>query len=137
MAAHNTSKLSKDDKQFAMDYLFTFEKDIRLEYGHYDWNDKSLTSFCTENHIKPKVKRNAKNWNYYFWFDTKQDKDRVNDTAHHFLRHIRNAIAHGNIKKENKMMIVDDFHNQRQTMHGQIPCTTFWKFLSIVQNTKK
>ena len=63
---------------------------------------------------------------------------KINDMAHHFLRHLRNAIAHGNIKKEKKMIIVDDYSTtQKQTMYGQLHINLFWQFLQIVQDSRQ
>lgn len=138
MAKEKTSKLNQKEKISAIDFLFTYGKGISSEYGQYNWDDKSIISFCTQNNIKRKGNRKEKYGNF-FWFDTKQieiNGVKTNDKAHHFLRHIRNAIAHGNIRKENKKIIVDDYQGAKQTMHGEIPCDLFWTFIEIVQNTK-
>lgn len=136
MAKEKTSKLNQKEKISAIDFLFTYENDISSEYGQYNWDDKSIINFCTQNNIKRKGNRKEK-YGDFFWFNTKQfeiNGVKINDKAHHFLRHIRNAIAHGNIRK--KKMIVDDYKDSKQTMHGEIPYKLFWEFIEIVRNTK-
>lgn len=140
MREMKSSKLTKDEKVKAFDFLLTFESKIYHEYGKYDWEYKPLVKFCSDNKIKRKGSRKDKYGNF-FWFDTKQHEVngiKINDMAHHFLRHIRNAVAHGNIRKESKMVIVDDYNTTpKQTMHGQLPIGLFWQFLQLVQDSRK
>ena len=64
-----------------------------------------------------------------------------NDYAHNFLRHVRNAIAHGNFKKvrgKKPFYIIEDYNkNGVQTMFGKIHTDIFWEYLNIVLHTSQ
>lgn len=131
-------KLNKEEKLRCIDFLFLYEQEINKRYGHYDFNSPQLERFCKENDVLKKGKRNCKT-RYFFWFDTKtgtSDKGKINDIAHHLLRHIRNAIAHGNIKKENKILKLYDYNTtSKQTMQAHLPINFLWKYIDILINT--
>ena len=135
----NKIKLNKDDKVQCIDFLFRYETEIKNDYGCYNWESSEINNFCTKAGIIKKTYRN-KNHHYYFWFDTKEkmtSAGKVNDQASHFLRHIRNAIAHGNIQKENSLIKVKDYNiNGKQTMQGQLPIELFWSFIEVVEHSK-
>lgn len=137
------NKLSKDNICFLYEYLYDYTMDYSNCYGLFKWDDKSINDFCKVNNIKCKGRRNDKNNYSFFWFDTYKLKgEDVNDIAFHFLRHIRNSIAHANIvkvrKNRNSYFIIDDYDkNAKQTMHGEIMEELFFKFLEIVIKTKQ
>ena len=135
----NKIKLTKDEKVRCIDFLFRYEAEIKNNYGYYNWESTEIDKFCAKANIVKKTCRN-KNHHYYFWFDTKTKTSsvgNVNDKAFHFLRHIRNAIAHGNIQKEDALMKVKDYNiNDKQTMQGQLPINLFWSFVELVEHSK-
>lgn len=135
----NKPKLTKDEKALCIDFLFRYEKEIKNSYGYYNWDSTEINRFCKNNNVVKKTSRN-KNYHYYFWFDTRQLVSHIgktNDTAAHYLRHIRNAIAHGNIQKEDSLIKVKDFNiNGKQTMQGQLPIKQFWEFIKLVEQSK-
>ena len=94
--------LPKCDLELYGQYLYRFKG---IKYGTLDWNNPSFIEFCKQNNIQPKgtsAKREQRN---HFWFSANIPKNqKTNDIAHHFLRHIRNAYAHCNIRiaKEEK-----------------------------------
>ena len=106
------------------------------KYGNYNLNDTKLIAFCATNHIALKNKRSK--LPYLFWFSTHQDKrTKINDKAHHLMRHIRNAFAHGLIKKEGKNFTFQDYSTiGTQTMGGHIRCDLFWAMLDLLKHTK-
>lgn len=97
----NINNLSKEEINSFYDFVCDYELNIKNKYGNYNLNDTKLIAFCATNHIALKNKRSK--LPYLFWFSTHQDKrTKINDKAHHLMRHIRNAFAHGLIKKEGK-----------------------------------
>lgn len=143
MANESINKLSKDNIQVLYRYLFFYTKEYENCYGRFDWNDATVTNFCQKHCIISKGRRNQIYNSGFFWFNTFTPKGKnVNDVALHFLRHIRNAVTHANIRKErrkkNSYIIVDDYDKYgRQTMHGEIKENLFFQFLEIVINTFK
>lgn len=66
-------------------------------------------------------------------------KEKKNDTAHHFLRHIRNTYAHCNInivyegRKHNKFYILKDYEmNEKLSMSGKIRSDLLWKMIHLL-----
>lgn len=55
MKETKSSKLTKDEKIKAFDFLCTFANSISHEYGNYDWEYKPLVKFCDDNNIKGKI----------------------------------------------------------------------------------
>ena len=143
MANESINKLSRDNVQELYRYLFFYTKEYADHYGRFDWNDATITNFCQKHSITSKGRRNQVYKSGFFWFNTFTPRgENVNDVAHHFLRHIRNAIAHANIRKErrkkNSYIIVDDYDKHgNQTMHGEIKEDLFFQFLEIVISTLK
>lgn len=137
MANFSINKLSEKDIKKSYIFICLFEKELRTKYGSFDFNNIAVSSFCKENKIEKKVKRNTKPTENYFWFDTSKIKGFPNnDFAHNLLRHIRNTMAHGNFRKERgkkSYYILEDYNkNGEQTMYGRIKTDLFWKYLNLV-----
>ena len=143
MANKSINKLSQGNIQQLYRYLFHYTKDYANCYGKFNWTDFTIIDFCQRNKIIHKGRRNKVYTSSFFWFEAnKPKKAKENDVAHHFLRHIRNAIAHANVRKErrknNSYIIVDDYDkNGNQSMHGEIKEDLFFQFLEIVIKTLK
>ena len=137
MANFPVNKLSEDDIRKAYRFIYLFEKEVHSKYGTFDFGNESIELFCQEHRIKKKEKRNTKSTDNYFWFDTVKTKGAIkNDFAHNFLRHIRNAMAHGNFSKgrsKKAFYTLEDYNkNKGRTMYGRISADLFWKYLNIV-----
>ena len=132
----NINNLSKEEINSFYDFVCDYELNIKNKYGNYNLNDTKLIAFCATNHIALKNKRSK--LPYLFWFSTHQDKrTKINDKAHHLMRHIRNAFAHGLIKKEGKNFTFQDYSTiGTQTMGGHIRCVLFWAMLDLLKHTK-
>ncbi len=131
------TKLNQEEKVKCYEFILQYESEIKHNYGNYNWDSPVINNYCNRLTINKKTKRGEQKSHYYFWFDTNK-KGNINDFAHHFLRHIRNAMAHGNIKKEKKMIKVSDYNtNQKETMKGQLPASHFFEFLNTVVSTKR
>ena len=97
MTNESLNKLSKDNILLLYRYLFFYTKEYVSYYGGFDWNDATIANFCQKHNIIKKGRRNQVYKSCFFWFSTFTPKgEKVNDVAHHFLRHIRNAIAQPN-----------------------------------------
>lgn len=133
--------LSKDDMQKAYAFIYLFEKEIKPQYGTFDFENHEIDLFCKENGIKKKERRNTKATENYFWFKSEK-KGKVNDIAYNLLRHIRNAMAHGNFKKEKgqkSFYILEDYSvkTHKRTMYGKIDAALFWDYLNIVAHSSQ
>lgn len=134
--------ISQKDKLRLFDFLLEYSNTIEHNYSRYNWNDQRLIEFCHANSIDRKINKNSRQTDNCFWFETK-GRNGINDIAHHFMRHIRNAIAHGNIeyvfkKGGNSFFIFKDFNKHgTQTMYGKIRTDLFWNYISVIQSTFK
>lgn len=139
MPAKNINNLSKDDIVKFYNFVCFYELEIKQNYGKYDFQNTYFQKFCADNQIAPKNRKSK--LPYKFGFEARQRKDtKVNDYAHHLLRHIRNAFAHGLITKSGKIYFFKDFAKSDKntiTMDGNIRCDLFWSFLDMLINTKK
>ena len=137
------NKLSQKNVLSLYQYLCEYTKEYAGNYGNFHWDDNSVTEFCKRNNIVQKGARNRKYASNFFWFEACKPKGQeYNDIAHHFLRHIRNSIAHANIckerKKQDSYFIINDYNeNGKQTMHGRIKEDLFFAFVNIIINTFK
>lgn len=140
MADFTINKLSEADINKAYRFIYIFEKEIYSKYGSFDFNSPDIQKFCHDYKVKKKVTRTTKPTENYFWFDTTRIKGMpMSDYAHNLLRHIRNAMAHGNFKKvrsRKAFYTFEDYNNNNvQTMYGKIEANLFWEYLNIVLHT--
>ena len=127
--------ISKQEKVQLFDYLKHYENDIKANYGHYDLNDAQLQTFIDTNDIAfcshkskgAKAKQHAAYFRYGY---------NTTDKAHDLMRHIRNAIAHGNIEKQQGCFLLKDYNNYgTMTLDAKIKTNVFWNFLNELENT--
>lgn len=126
-------------------YIYLYKQCIGPYYGHFDWDNEDFKQLCKINKIQPKGNKIIREQHNHFWFSSNK-KDNKNDVAHHFLRHIRNAFAHGNIriikdgKSKSKYFEIKDFDikhdgNIEQTMQGKIRCDLLWVMVNVLFGT--
>lgn len=137
MANFSINKLSEEDIKRAYRFIYIFEKEVSNKFGTFDFENEEIEQFCNEHRIFKKTRRDTKPTDNYFWFNAKKPKNvRDNDIAHNLLRRIRNAMAHGNFKKERSkkaFYVLEDFDkNNKKTMYGRINADIFWDYLNIV-----
>lgn len=136
-----------DRKDFAS-YLYVYKLHIGKCFGEFNWNDAEFVHFCKVNKIQKKGNKLKKEQDNHFWFASgKPQGDDCNDIAFHFLRHIRNAFAHGNIiskqqgKRNKKYYLIEDWEKKNddevQTMSGVIRSDLLWSMLWLLFQTKK
>lgn len=129
--------INQQEKIRLFDYLTHFEKNIKNNRGHYDLRNNQLQTFINENDISfcsHKAKGiDTKEHDAYFQYEYKYEGM---DKAHDLMRHIRNAIAHGNIVKKKGCFWLNDYNqNGTQTLEAKIPADIFWDFLTELENT--
>ena len=137
--------MTKQDRDDFARYCYIYSKHIGQMYGHFDWHNEEFVHFCTTNQIAQKGNKKGENKENHFWFNSLTPKEfKTNDIAHHFLRHIRNAVAHGLIeishrgKHRQKYYIVKDFDiHGTQSMGGLIRSDLLWGMLWLLYQTKR
>lgn len=127
--------INQQEKIRLFDYLTRFEKKIKNNRGHYDLSNNQLQTFINENDIAfcsyqaKGIK--AKEHNAYFQYEYQ-----VANKAHDLMRHIRNAIAHGNITKKDGYFWLTDYTTKgTKTLDAKIKTNVFWNFLTKLENT--
>lgn len=129
--------LPKRDLELFGQFLYQFKN---TKYGTLNWSKDSFVSFCKKNKIQQKGTSAKRSQYNHFWFSTLIPKgEKINDTAHHFLRHIRNAYAHCNINIEyegrnrNKFYILKDYEmNKELSMSGKIRSDLLWEMINLL-----
>lgn len=138
--------ISKADKVAMFDYLTEYELSIKKDFGKYNLQDITLQEFLTDNSIYlgclNKINKiESHNYSNYILFEQNKPVHSQNDEAHHLLRHCRNAIAHGKVKKldSSTLSIKDNFVTGKHTisMEGRIGCKLFLTLLNVLKQTKK
>lgn len=130
----NKNNLSKEDVNSFYNYLCLYETEIKQQYGQYNFEHSDFINFCSKNKIERKNRKSKLDNKFYF--ETFQ-RDKINDKAHHLLRHIRNSVAHGLVQKKGKNFILRDFNrNNNETMYGCIRVDLFWNFIEKLLLTK-
>ena len=124
----NKNNLSKEDVNSFYNYLCLYETEIKQQYGQYNFEHSDFINFCIKNKIERKNRKSKLDNKFYF--ETFQI-DKINDKAHHLLRHIRNSVTHGLVQKKGKNFILHDFNrNNNETMFGCIRVDLFWNFIN-------
>ena len=141
------NKLSESNKARFYNFIVQYEKELCQDFGKFNIKDQTLASFCESNRILlgsdcTSNSNKISQYKYYIlWDDRKPEKYKVkgNDSVHNLLRHLRNAMAHGNIISENqqKFSLADFNENKRRTMRGKISCTLLFSLLSCLIQTYK
>lgn len=131
--------LTKQDRDDFARYVYIYSKAIEPYFGQFDWNNETFKYYCKTNKVQQKGTKTGKKKENHFWFNAnKPDKVSVNDFAHHFLRHIRNAFAHGNIEisykdKKRKYYLIKDYdHNGEPSMGGNIRSDLLWEMIWLL-----
>lgn len=140
--ANNVNNLSVSDIEKFYNYLCDFEINHKGSSGHFDFYDNQFQNFCNTNNINPKGRRDKENKNKNngsIWFASKQDKNKINDVGYNLLKHLRNSIAHGLVKKKGQFYYFEDYslNKASQTMGGRMRSDIFWSFVDELIKTKK
>lgn len=136
--------LTKQDRDDFARYCYIYSKHIEPKFGHFDWQNEIFVHFCKTNNIQQKGNRKTGRKENHFWFNAaKPEGHKINDFAHHFLRHIRNAFAHGLIeisyigRHRRKYYQLKDFERHgEQSMNGYIRSDLLWEMIWLLFQTK-
>ena len=99
--------ISETDKAKMFDYLKDYQDNIKQNFGKYNYDNRNFQKFLSVNDIylgrlNQKCKGKVSKHQYYILFEQNKPRNKENDVIHHLLRHLRNAIAHGRIRKKGK-----------------------------------
>ena len=144
----NMNKLSNPNKIMLYDYLCLLERELKNTFGEFNVEDNSLCTFLEKNSILlgSCTATNEKNKGKYKFFVLsnlrKPDKFKDisgNDYAYLHLKHLRNAIAHGNVTAINKSNFrLEDYSETGDiSAEGKINCKLFFELIDALLNTRK
>lgn len=139
MSKINLRKLSQKDISELYDFLLFFEKTAIMNYGKFNWEWIRTHKYISSNDIQIKCTTKNHKANYFRFCTDKING--INDYAYHFMRHIRNAFAHGNIGKCGaNTFIINDFKKKKDgtfetTMTAKIDAKYFWQIIDIIKNS--
>lgn len=136
--ANNT--ISQKDKAKMFDYLKDYQDNIKPNFCNYDYLNQEFHKFISTNDIylgscSKKCKAKASKHQYFILFEQNKPRNNDNDVIHHLLRHIRNAIAHGRIKREDNIFQLKDYNNHHKTMSGKIDRMLLFDLISVSKKT--
>ena len=141
----SSNKLSAKDKNTLYDYLCLYEYELNDKAGSFDLNHHELNTFLKTNRIylgalNNSERKKSKKYSYTILYTQRRD-DKVSkdDKVHHLLRHIRNSIAHGLIKKgKGRIASLQDRGKQDQeTMQGQIEINLLYALINQLIKANK
>lgn len=135
--------ISEPDKAKMFDYLKDYQDNIKPNFGKYNLVDKKFQKFLSVNDIyigrlNQKCKGKAINHQYHILYEQNKPKNKVNDEVHHLLRHLRNAMAHGRIRKKGSILF--QFSDETPdgngvTMIGEIDYKLFFELIDLAKKT--
>ncbi|WP_308395915.1 hypothetical protein [Prevotella sp.] len=128
--------ISQKDKAKMFDFLKDYQDNIKPNFGNYDYLNQEFQKFISTNDIylgsfSKKCKAKASKHQYFILFEQNKPRNNDNDVIHHLLRHIRNAIAHGRIKREDNIFQLKDYNNHHKTMSGKIDRMLLFDLISV------
>ena len=143
----NMNKLSNPNKILLYDYLCRLEKELKESFGEFNIEDNNLCAFLEKNGILlgSLTVTNEKNKGKYKYFmlsnlrkPDKYNKIPGNDHAYIQLKHLRNAIAHGNVVSINKLCFTIEDYSDKGTLSakGKINSKLFFGLIDALLNTK-
>ncbi|MCI7316071.1 MAG: hypothetical protein MR516_07480 [Bacteroidales bacterium] len=130
------------------DYLCLLERELKNTFGEFNVDDNALCTFLENNSILlgSCTATNKKNKGKYKFFVLsnlrKPDKFKDisgNDYAYLHLKHLRNAIAHGNVTAINKLNFrLEDYSETGAiSAEGKINCKLFFRLIDALLKTRK
>lgn len=143
--------ITDNTKSRFYDFIYQFESKISSEFGRYDFCNPNLRQYMDKSGIflarlGKKNKKESNLYKQYILFDDKKPSAKSvanieNDSAHNLLRHIRNAMAHGNIDKKtkrSKYYIIKDYNKGNGlSMEGLILIDSFQPLINLLIASKR
>lgn len=142
------NKLSNPNKIKLYTYLCQLEMDLKGTFGKFNIKDPKFNNFLEQEKLllgSLTEKNDQKMGNYkYFLLSNLRKPDKFkdvagNDYAFLHLKHIRNAIAHGNVMSTNKLNFdIKDFSEGGSlSAKGKLKCELFYRLIEELLNTRK
>ncbi|MGM9818234.1 MAG: hypothetical protein ACI30B_04540 [Paludibacteraceae bacterium] len=134
------NKLSKTDILNLYDFLYKYENELKNKAGHYHVEDLAMKQFLKSKSIFIGALNGKTKCKNYVKCDMRSGrKVSQSDLGHHIFRHVRNSIAHGLIKKEQKSFVLKDFRNDftglKESACAKIEVNLFWELLNKIEQT--
>lgn len=129
--------LSNQDKAYFFDFLGYFEsvkKEIKTKIKKFHFKDSNVQNFLTINRIYiGNFSTNSNNRHKKLGYQRFIKMSRV--SGYEIMRHIRNAVAHGNIHYKSKNVIqLTDYYKQELTYKS---CIRRDLLISLIEEIKK
>ena len=142
------NKLSNPNKIKLYTYLCQLEMDLKGTFGKFNIKDPKFNNFLEQEKLllgSLTKKNEQKMGNYkYFLLSNLRKPDKFkdvagNDYAFLHLKHIRNAIAHGNVTSTNKLNFnIEDYSEKGvPSTKGKLKCELFYRLIEELLNTRK
>ena len=142
------NKLSNPNKIRLYTYLCQLEVDLKGSFGAFNIKDPKLNSFLEQEKLllgsmSEKNEQKIGNYKYYLLSNLRKPK-KIKDTAgndHAFLhlKHIRNAIAHGNVASINRLNFdIKDYSEQGNlSAKGRLKSELLYRLIEELLKTRK
>lgn len=142
------NKLSNPNKIELYTYLCMLEEELKNSFGLFDIKSTALNSFLGQERILlgslcDSNEKKKGEYKYYLLCNLRKPDRYINahnnDQAFLHLKHIRNAIAHANVKSVNKLnySIEDYSENGNLSAIGKMRCDVFYRLIEELLKTKR
>ena len=142
------NKLSNPNKIKLYSYLCLLEDELKGTFGSYNDNSKQLVDFLEAekiflNSLTESNKKKCGQYKHFLLCNLRKPEIfkniTGNDKAYLYLKHIRNAIAHGNVMSINKLWFsIKDYSGQGTTTgEGKIQCGVFFRLIDELLRSRR
>lgn len=141
------NKLSNSNKIKLYTYLCQLEVELKGSFGTFNIEDAKLNSFLEEEKlllgsISEKNEQKIGNYKYFLLSNLRKPdkfKDIVgNDHVFLHLKHIRNAIAHGNVISNRSNFDIKDYSEQGNlSAKGKLKSELLYRLIEELLETRK
>lgn len=130
---HCRNGLSDKEVLYFYNLLFRYETKISKAPKGYNYHRKEVGKFFRKNAIKLEYRTKK--------IQVHNEKNTIYFTSHtsicvDFIRHVRNAFAHGLLSKEKNIYIIQDLDKGKYTTYGRIGQNLLVELISVLENTK-
>ena len=136
--------LTKDEICLLYKFVCEYEENIKDYPRSFDISTKELERLIRDNDLyldtyaQKNFSKAYKHSSHILFEQYVRSKVSKDDKAHHLMRHIRNAIAHGNIKRlSGDLISLKDHNGKRYTMDGKISIKLLFQLIESLVNSNK
>ena len=142
------NKLSKPNIIELYTYLCILEEELKNSFGLFDMKSKALNDFLEQERIllgslSDSNEKKKGEYKYYLLCTlrkpVKYKNIKDNDHAFLHLKHIRNAIAHANVKATNKLNFSIEDYSEHGNLSaiGKMNYSFFYRLIDELLKTKR